>query len=155
MYAPGMHSSGPRPKSHCGSPAVMSSPTFTGCPQFMVAVPAGELPLGWQTTASCCAFGFPAGVLPLLNATTRSPFGSTTGLEPWSKLQSFAFAGFCVKKSPKLQRPGALPLISCGVDQVWPWSVDIEPKIGDSQNAGATSDPPRQSGPKRNTVHVT
>jgi hypothetical protein len=36
----------PRPKSHVGSPTMTSSPTLTGVPQFMFAVPAGELPVG-------------------------------------------------------------------------------------------------------------
>ena len=48
-----------------------------------------------------------------------------------------------------------LPLISSGADQVCPWSVDIEPKIGDSQNAGAEALPPRQFGLNLNTVQVT
>src|SRR5438067_1111773 len=45
MYAPGMHSSGPRPKSHCGSPAMMSSPTFAGAAQCRCADPSTELPV--------------------------------------------------------------------------------------------------------------
>src|ERR687887_501220 len=53
MNAPGMHSSGPRPKSHCGSPVATSLPTSVGGAQFRCAVPAGELPVGWQWTPSC------------------------------------------------------------------------------------------------------
>src|SRR5436309_1317415 len=132
MKAPGMHSSGPRPKSHCGSPTTTSSPTFAGVTQFRCAVPAEESPLGWQWTPSCCAFGFPPAVLPLLKMTSRSPFGSATEYDPWSKSQSLGFRPGS-KKSPKKQSPGALPLISSGVDQVRAPSVDIEPKIGEAQ----------------------
>src|SRR3954464_28111 len=152
MNGPGMHSSGPRPKSHSGSPAALSSPTSTGAAQLKWAVPADELPLGEQCTPS--VWLVVDGVLPLLNTTSRSPFGKATEYEPWSKLQSFAFAGLPVNTSPNWQRPGAAPRISSGVDQVRPWSVDIVPKIGDSQNAGAVSVPPRQFVPNLNTVHV-
>src|SRR4051794_16430492 len=132
MYGPGMHSSGPRPKSHCGSPVTTSSPTFAGEARFRCAVPAGELPVGWQCTPSCWAFGFVAAVLPLLKMTSRSPFGSTFGSEPWSKLHA---CGLCVgsKKLPKKQRVSEVPLISSGVEKCCPLSVDIEPKIGDEQ----------------------
>src|SRR5436190_5152761 len=148
-----MHSSGPRPKSHCGSPMMKSSPTFTGVTQLRCAVPAGDDPVGWQCTPSCCAFGLLGAVLPLLKITSRSPFGSATGDEPWSKLQSFGAPP--LKKSPKKQSPGALPLIFSGVDQVWPPSVDIEPKIGDAQNCSLPSGGWPQLGLNLNTVHVT
>src|SRR5439155_9180580 len=132
MKAPGMHSSGPRPKLQSGSPVMMSSPTFAGDAQFRCAVPAEELPAGLQCTLSCCPFGFPAGVFPLLKITSRSPFGSATEYEPWSKLHLCGLK-LGLKKLPKKQRASAVPLISSGVDQVTAWSVDIEPKIGDSQ----------------------
>ena len=148
-----MHSSGPRPKLHCGSPISTSAPTRVGVMQLKCAVPAGDDPLGWQWTPSCWAFGFPAAVLPLLKITSTSPFGSATGDEPWSKLQSFGAPP--LKKSPKKQRPGALPLISSGVDQVWPPSVDIDPKIGDEQNCSLPSGGWPQFGLNLNTVHVT
>src|SRR5207244_3995801 len=126
MYGPGTHSSGPRPKLHWGSPWTMSLPTFEGDAQLKCAVPCVELPDGWQRTPSCWAFELPAAVFPLLKMTATSPFGSTTGSEPWSKLH--AFAG-CVgsKKFPNEQSASDVPLISSGVDQVTPWSVDIEP----------------------------
>src|SRR3954447_3201887 len=132
MNGPGMHSSGPRPKSHCGSPAEASSPTFAGAAQFRCAVPAGGLPVGRQWTPSCWAFGFVAEVLPLLKMTSRSPFGSTFGSEPWSKLHECTP---CVgsKKLPKKQSVSELPLISSGVEKCCPLSVDIDPKIGDEQ----------------------
>src|SRR5919108_445807 len=130
MNAPGMHSSGPRPKSQRGSFAMMSSPTFDGDPQFRLAAAAAASvpvePLGLHTTASCCAFGFPAGVLPLLNGTTSLPFGRTTGSEPWLKLQSCSPSRGS-KKLPKKQRVGELPLISSGRDHLRPPFVDIEP----------------------------
>jgi hypothetical protein len=85
-----------------------------------------------QCTASCCPFGFPAGVLPLLKATSRAPFGSATEYEPWSKLH-LCGSSPGVKALPKKQSVGLEPLISSGVDHVSPWSVDIEPKIGDSE----------------------
>src|ERR1700682_314154 len=121
-----MHSSGPRPKSHCGSPRVTSSPTFAGAAQFRCAVPAGELPDGLQCTPSCWLFGLFAAVLPLLKITSTSPFGSTLGSEPWSKLHACTSAGRCVKKLPKEQSASEVPLISSGVDHVRPWFVDIE-----------------------------
>src|SRR5712664_27183 len=88
IHGPGMHSSGPRPKSHCGSPTAMSLPTLIGDPQFNFAVPAGELPVGWHTRPSCCPFKVLA-TLPLLKITTRSPFGMGMGSEPWSLLHLF------------------------------------------------------------------
>jgi hypothetical protein len=110
----------------------MSSPTLVGVPQFMRALPAGELPEGRQCTASCCALGLVAGVLPLLKTTASSPFGRVIGSEPWSKTQSCSLR---VLSSwfPKKQSDADLPLISSGVDQVLAWSVDMEPKIGDPQ----------------------
>src|SRR5437762_3457011 len=116
MNAPGMHSSGPRPKLHCGSFWITSSPTFAGDTQLKCAVPFVELPLGLQWTPSCCPFGLPAGVLPLLKMTSTSPFGSTTGSEPWSKLHRCASVGLLVKKLPKKHNVSDEPLISSGVD---------------------------------------
>src|SRR5919197_1504286 len=155
MNAPGMHSSGPRPKLHSGSPTITSLPTFAGAAQLRCAVPFAELPLGWQWTPSCCAFGFPAAVFPLLKITSRSPFGSGIESEPWSKLHAFGFVpGW--KKLPKKQSELLTPLISSGVDQWTPPSVDMEPKIGDWQYRSSWSGfgcgP--QSGLKRNTVQV-
>src|SRR5437763_16749895 len=148
-----MHSSGPRPKLHSGSPTSTSSPTFVGVRQLKCPVPADDDPVGWQWTPSCCAFGFPAAVLPLLKITCRSPFGNATEYEPWSKLQSFGAPPW--KKSPKKQSPGAFPLIFSGVDQVRPPSVDIEPKIGDSQKFSSPVGGAPQVGLNLNTVHVT
>src|SRR5919201_7057676 len=150
-----MHSSGPRPKSHCGSPRITSSPTFAGSAQLRCAVPVTELPVGWQWTPSCWAFGLPAPVLPLLKITWRSPFGSTTGSEPWSKLHECGFSDG-LKKLPKKHRASAVPLISSGVDQWTPWSVDIEPKIGDSQYVRACSsgNPGLHRGSNLKTVNV-
>src|ERR671935_1554850 len=105
MNGPGTHSSGPRPKLQSGSPLMMSSPTFTGGAQFRCAVPLVELPDGEQCTPSCCAFGFPAGVLPLLKITSRSPFGSVTEYDPWSKLHLFGFSAG-LKRFPKKQCVG-------------------------------------------------
>src|SRR6266498_665785 len=121
-----MHSSGPRPKLQSGSPTMKSSPTLDGAAQLRFPVPALELPVGWQTTASCCPFGLLAAVLPLLKVTTRLPSGITTGSEPWLKSHA---CGFCAgsNKLPKKQSVSEMPLISCGVDQVTAWSVDIEP----------------------------
>ena len=114
----------------------MSSPTFTGEPQCSPAAAAAAgvavEPLGLHATASCCPFGFPAGVLPLLKGTTSFPFGKTTGSEPWLKLQACGLSRGS-KKSPKKQRVGELPLISSGGDHLRPPFVDIEPKIGDWQ----------------------
>src|SRR5919202_985606 len=156
MYGPGTHSSGPRPKSQSGSPTITSLPTNDGSRQFRCAVPAAELPVGWQWTPSSCPFGFPAAVLPLLKTTCRSPFGSTTGSEPWSKLQECGFA-VGSKKFPKKHSVSDVPLTSSGVDQWRPPSVDIEPKIGDWQYR--SSAPGFGCGPQfvlnRNTVHVT
>src|SRR5215471_3961571 len=121
-----MHSSGPRPKLHSGSPTSMSSPTLLGAPQFRCAVAFVELPDGWHTTASCWPFGFPAGVLPLLYVTTRSPFGMTTGSEPWSRLQACGSSDGS-NTLPKKHSELELPLICSGVDQVRAPSVDIEP----------------------------
>src|SRR5262245_37374953 len=148
-----MHSSGPRPKSHCGSPAKTSAPTRLGAPQLKRAVPAEELPDGRQVTLSCWKFGSVGPVFWLKNATANRPSGSTTGSEPWSRLHALAGCDGS-KKSPKKQR-GLFPLISSGVDHVKPWSVDIEPKIADEQNAGFLGSPPRQVFLKSNTVHVT
>jgi hypothetical protein len=116
MYAPGMHSSGPRPKSHCGSPTMMSLPTFAGSAQFRCAVPVAELPVGWQWTPSCWPFGFPAGVLPLLKMTSRSPFGRTTGSEPWLK-SHLCGDNVGSKKFPKKQSVSELALMSSGVEK--------------------------------------
>src|SRR3954453_9617290 len=122
-----MHSSGPRPKSHCGSPTITSAPTKLGLPQFSCAVPAVELPVGEQCTASCWPLGFPAGVLPLLNTTTSEPSGRTTGSDPWLKSH---WCSLCVGSNtfPKKHSVGETPLISSGVENVWAPSVDIEPK---------------------------
>src|SRR3984893_18975799 len=100
---PGMHSSGPRPKLQVGSPTVMSSPTLVGLLQPRCAVPAGELPVGRQCTASCCELGSPAGVLPLLKMTARSPLGSVIGSEPWSELHECG-SSFGFNWLPKKQR---------------------------------------------------
>src|SRR3954451_19570641 len=154
MNGPGMHSSGPRPKSHAGSLVTMSSPTLTGEAQLKCAVPAVELPDGRQCTPSCWAFGFPSGVLPLLNTTSRSPLGSTTGSEPWSRLQSCS-PSVGSKRLPKKQRFGFAPLISSGVDHVMPWSVDIDPKIELSHCVGTSGVPPAHFGSNRKTVQVT
>src|SRR5207249_2725050 len=91
-------------------------------------------------------FGLPAGVLPLLKITSRSPFGRTTGSEPWSKshLCSLSVAS---KKLPKKQSVSDAALMSSGVDQCRPASVDIEPKIGDCWYDPVASN--------LNTVHVT
>src|SRR5262249_13070725 len=118
-------------KLHCGSPTTTSSPTLAGGSQLKWAVPAEDEPVGGQWTPRICAFGLPAAVFPLLKTTCRSPFGSATEYEPWSKVQ--AFGAPPLQKSPKKQRLGLLPLIFSGVDHVRPPSVDIEPKIGDSQ----------------------
>src|SRR3954463_10258751 len=48
MNGPGMHSSGPRPKSHSGSPTTTSSPTLTRGAPLKCAVPAGGAPPGGQ-----------------------------------------------------------------------------------------------------------
>src|SRR5713101_7102026 len=120
MKAPGMHSSGPRPKLQSGSPTMTSSAALTGVDQ--VAPPSLE------TTASCWLLGLVGAVLPLVKTTTMSPFGRTTGSEPWSKSHALAD---CVlsKKLPKKQSPGATPLISRGLDHVTAWSVEREKKI--------------------------
>src|SRR3954469_9247488 len=154
MNGPGMHSSGPRPKSQAGSPWMMSSPTFDGAAQLRCAVPAVELPPGAQCTPSCWAFGLSGGVLPLLKITSRSPSGSTTGSEPWSKLHACSLWRGS-RALPKKHSVSLVPLISSGVDHVTPWSVDIEPKIGESQNPGTSGVEPAHAGSDRNTVHVT
>src|ERR1700730_4859052 len=123
---PGMHSSGPRPKLQTGSPTVTSLPTLAGAAQLRRAWPRGELPLGWQWTPSCCPLGLLAAVFPLLKITSRSPLARVTGSEPWSKLHELGSrAG--LNALPKEQRSFDTPLICSGVDQVLPWSVDIEP----------------------------
>jgi hypothetical protein len=104
----------------------MSSPTFAGGPQLSAAVPSVELPVGLQCTASCCAFGLFAGVFPLLKITTRSPFGSATGSDPWLKSHAFG-SRFGSKMLPKKQSVGLVPLISTGFDHVRAPSVDIDP----------------------------
>src|SRR5439155_25259297 len=114
-----------RPKLHVGAPRSTSSPTKVGGVQFRWAVPVFESPAGWQWTASCWLLT--VGVFPLLNKTSRSPFGSTIGSEPWSKLHAAASLGLCVKKSPNWQRLALAPLISSGCDDRRPWFVDIEP----------------------------
>jgi hypothetical protein len=58
-----------------------------------------------------------------------------------------AFAGFVGSNALPKKHSGETPLISSGVDHVSAWSVDIEPKIGDSQNVGARSVPPAQFAP--------
>src|SRR4029450_4088665 len=154
IHRPGMPSSGPRPKSHTGSLTITSSPTLVGAAQLRWAVPAAESPVGEQVTASCWRLGLSRAVLALLNGTTRSPLGSTVGSEPWLLLHSAAGRDGS-KKLPVKHSRGLAPLISSGVDQVNPWSVDIEPKMGDRQNAGTSGVPPRQLGSNRNTVQVT
>src|SRR3954471_4801607 len=117
MNAPGMHCSGPRPKSHSGAGEAISSPTLDGLLQV--------LPPSVDTTASCWAFGLPSGVLPLLKITAIVPSGSTIGSEPWSLLQACSSL-LGSKKLPKKHTSGLLPLISWGFDQVLAWSVDFE-----------------------------
>src|SRR5438445_67321 len=124
MNAPGMHSSGPRPKLHSGSPRISSLPTIAGFAQLRCAVPAGELPAGWQSTPSW--WFVVDGVFPLLKTTNRSPLGSTAGSEPWSKLHALGDA-FAPKNCANWQNASDWPLISSGVDHVRAWSVDIEP----------------------------
>src|SRR2546430_6936668 len=105
-----------RPKLQVGAPASTSSPRNVGGLQFRWAVPATELPVGWQRTDSCWLSI--VGVLPLLKATTRSPFGSAMGSEPWSKLHAVASAGLWVKKSPNWHSCAFAPLICSGADHV-------------------------------------
>src|SRR5438309_6634261 len=100
-----------------------SAPTWMGPPQLRCALPADELPIGRQCTASCWALGLLARVFPLLKGTSRSPLGSAIGSDPWSKLHGAP--GVSNAGGPK--QTGAEPLISTGVDHVTPWSVDIEP----------------------------
>src|SRR5436853_443178 len=76
MNGPGTHSSGPRPKSHVGSPAMTSSPTLEGDAQLKCAVPLVELPDGAQWTPSCWPLGFPAG---LLSSTTMNRLSGGDG----------------------------------------------------------------------------
>src|SRR5428012_18586 len=109
MNTPGMHSSGPRPKSHCGSPTVTSLPALSVFDHVQ--------PPSLETTASCCELGLVAAVLPLLKTTAMSPLGRTTGSEPWSKSHALADCEGS-KKLPKKQSPGAEPLIATGFDQV-------------------------------------
>src|SRR5215218_6186226 len=109
-----MHSSGPRPKSHTGSSTITSSPTLVGAAQLRWAVPAAESPVGEQRTASCWRLGLSRAVLALLN------LAADRGVS---------------KKFPVKHSSGLAPLISSGVDQVKPWSVDIEPKMGARQKA--------------------
>src|SRR2546423_13959035 len=111
MKAPGTHCSGPRPKSQNGSPVTTSSPILFGEPQLKCPVPAVELPDGEQWTASCCPSI--VGVFALSKTTTRSPFGSTTGSEPWLKLQLLA-SSVLSKRFPNWQSAGLAPLISSG-----------------------------------------
>src|SRR5439155_26068026 len=146
MNAPGMHSSGPRPKLHCGSPVMTSSPTLVGLAQFSLAVPVAELPDGWQRTPSCWPFGFSAGVLPLLKITTRSPLGRAVGSAPWLK-SHLCSERVGSKKLPKKQSASELPLMSSGVEKCRPPSVDIDPKIGDCWKLPLSVN--------RNTVQVT
>src|SRR5947199_10877938 len=114
-----------RPKLQTGSPVATSAPTSVGVgEQFRCAVPAAESPVGWQCTASCWLST--VGVLPLLKVTARSPFGSTFGSEPWSKLHACSSAEGS-KKFPKLQRAAFEPLMGSGFDQCRAWSVDIDP----------------------------
>src|SRR5262249_12679094 len=126
MKAPGMHASGPRPKSHLGLPTITSSPTLAGLAQLRWPPP------GWQVTASCWSFGLVGAVLLLWNTTSRLPSGRTIGSEPWSKSQSLTFRVLS-KKLPAKQRADDRPLISSGLDQVTAWSVDMEPKMADEQ----------------------
>src|SRR4029450_1680198 len=135
IQGPGMHSSGPRPKSHTGSLTITSSPTLVGAAQLRWAVPAAESPLGEQVTASCWRLGLSRAVLALLNGTTRSPLGSTVGSDPWLLLHSAADREGS-KRLPVKHRSGLDPLISSGGDQGNPWPVDIEPKMGERQKAG-------------------
>src|SRR5215216_1381512 len=104
----------------------MSSPTFVGAPHFKWAVPFVESPVGWQTTPSCWPLGLPAGVLPLLKITTRSPLGMVMGSEPWLKSHALGERRLS-KKLPKKHNDDDEPLISSGVDHVRPWLVDMEP----------------------------
>src|SRR3954453_14075411 len=130
MKAPGMHCSGPRPKSHPGAFVSTSSETFCGCPQVRCAEPSGELPAGWQLRARISAFR--PGVFWLMKLTARSPLGCTTRSECPSRLHDpGSRSGLNALPSP--QTDPLMPLICSGVDQVNPWSVDIEPQIGDSQ----------------------
>ena len=59
IHTPGMHCSGPRPKSHCGSPDQDVVADLRRRPQPRLAVPAAESPDGWQTIASCWPFALP------------------------------------------------------------------------------------------------
>src|SRR5690349_23677991 len=88
------------------------------------------------------------GVFWLMNVTARSPLGRTTGSECPSRLQA---PGSCVGLNtlPRLQTAALVPLTTSGVDQVKPWSVDIEPQIGESQNWSWVA--PQE---KSNTVQV-
>src|SRR6266540_7298151 len=123
MNAPGMHCSGPRPKLHRGDPSFTSSAIFWGVPQERCAVPAGELPLGAQCTARYWLFT--VGVFPFWKLTTTSPVGRTATSECPLKLQLLG-SNVLLKKSPNWQICELIPLISSGVDQVNPWSVDID-----------------------------
>src|SRR6185437_13322039 len=115
-------------------------------PQFRCAVPAGELPPGWQFRLRIC--GSCVGVFWLMNVTASSPLGRTVRSECPSRLQAAGFRSG-LKKLPMVHTPALAPLIISGVDQVNPWSVDIEPQIGDSQNWSCVA--PQE---KSNTVHV-
>src|SRR5437660_957183 len=118
-----MQYSGPRPKSHVGAPCWTMSAALTGVPQFRLAVPSFELPLGEQCTARIC--WFTSGVFPFSKVITTSPFGSTWTSEWPLKLQAPGSA-FGSNVLPPWHTSGLIPLTRTGVDQVNPWFVDIE-----------------------------
>src|SRR5258708_5454282 len=150
MNEPGMHSSGPRPKSQSGMPVVMSSPTLAGLAQLRWAVPISEFPLGLQVTESCWLSA--VVVLPLLKTATSFPLGRTVGSEPWSRSHVLKVREGS-KKLPNEHR-GDDPLISSGLDHVTAWSVDMVPQMAFEQNWSVPLGGAPQFVPNLNTVQV-
>src|SRR5690348_4725182 len=68
-----------------------------------------------------------------MKVTARSPFGWTFRSECPSRLHAPG-SSVGLKMLPCTHTAELDPLIFSGVDQVKPWSVDIEPQIGDSQS---------------------
>src|SRR5438094_9266891 len=143
MFSESTHCSGPRPKSHSAAFVSSSTPTFTGAP-IVERSALTRTPSCWLTSV---------GVLKLLKTTKTSPFGRTTGIEPWSTLQESA--GICGLKELPSVHSGERPLISIGVVQ---WGVGVNTHL-DSM-IGASQKPPRfidrlHRGSARKSVQVT
>src|SRR4051794_23042948 len=106
------------------------STALDGRPQPRSAVPSVGLPVGWQGSARTCQSAF--GGFWLANGIPRSPSG-ITAMSEWPLKLHETGSRSGSNELPSSHTPRLALEIACGVDQVKPWSVDIEPKIRDEQ----------------------